>query len=188
MIRPAFAAKLKSLRKRQQGLGYKPMWVYYQILEHFPDITFEEVQAVGAELDYKPRWADYKWMEIEESRSQDSEHQHQHQDHKQEQQSRQQSGYRSQPLEQEFEEWLRAWGYGTYGIPRSETNSDRNNSAPPFLRHHLQILELDWPTTLQEVKQSYRRLAKQLHPDVGGSKEQFINLGKSYEVVSGYLR
>ena len=120
MIRPKFAAKLKSLRKRREGLGYKPMWVYFQILELFPDISFEEVQAVGDVLGYKPGWAKYKWTEIEESRSSNQGAK----THTQQQGQGRQRQHHRQSLESEFEEWLRAWGYGTYGTPSETTNTN----------------------------------------------------------------
>lgn len=188
MIRPEFEATLKSLRTHQQDVGYKPMWVYYQTLEAFPDITYQEVQAIGVELGYKPKWADYKWAEIQESRSQQAEQKNSRsQSRSQSRKSSNQSRQSKQSLEDEFEQWLRAWGYGTYTTSGTNTYT-QSNLAPQFLKPHLQILGLDWPTTLQEVKQAYRQLAKKFHPDVGGDADKFIQIDQSYNVVAGYLR
>lgn len=35
--------------------------------------------------------------------------------------------------------------------------------------------------TQQEIKDRYKQLSKKLHPDVGGTKEQFQGLQKQYE-------
>ena len=43
------------------------------------------------------------------------------------------------------------------------------------------MLNLDWPTTLQELKLAYRRLAKQNHPDVGGDPDQFHRIQAAYQ-------
>lgn len=36
------------------------------------------------------------------------------------------------------------------------------------------------PATIEDIKTQYRRLAKVMHPDSGGSKEEFTALTKNY--------
>jgi hypothetical protein len=42
-------------------------------------------------------------------------------------------------------------------------------------------LQLTYPCTVDEVKTAYRRLARQAHPDQGGSHEEFLALRAAYE-------
>lgn len=35
--------------------------------------------------------------------------------------------------------------------------------------------------TIEECREEYKKLAKQLHPDIGGNKEDFQRLGEEYE-------
>ncbi|NSW82783.1 MAG: DnaJ domain-containing protein [Syntrophothermus sp.] len=43
------------------------------------------------------------------------------------------------------------------------------------------------PTSQEEVKESYRRLAKIMHPDKGGTKEDFLALQEALEQAMKYL-
>jgi hypothetical protein len=45
----------------------------------------------------------------------------------------------------------------------------------------LGVLGLSWPCTVAEVKQAYRRLVKQAHPDGGGTQDEFLALQEAYE-------
>lgn len=55
-------------------------------------------------------------------------------------------------------------------------------------RNYYQILEISKDATMEEIKQSYRRLARQLHPDVNpGNKdaeEQFKDINEAYDILS----
>ncbi|WP_310422747.1 DnaJ domain-containing protein [Chamaesiphon sp. VAR_48_metabat_135_sub] len=51
---------------------------------------------------------------------------------------------------------------------------------------HYQVLQLTTKATADEIKQSYRRLAKEFHPDVNGGKanlDRIIQLNAAYEVL-----
>lgn len=51
---------------------------------------------------------------------------------------------------------------------------------------HYQTLQLSAQATADEIKQSYRRLAKKFHPDVNGGKanvERIIKINAAYEVL-----
>ena len=45
----------------------------------------------------------------------------------------------------------------------------------------LQVLNLAWPCTMEEVQAAYRRLVKSAHPDGGGDHNKFLELQMAYE-------
>ncbi|MEO1005724.1 MAG: DnaJ domain-containing protein, partial [Cyanobacteria bacterium J06638_38] len=51
--------------------------------------------------------------------------------------------------------------------------------------NHYQVLQVSSQATQQEIKQSYRRLAKKFHPDSqkSSNSEQIIALNAAYEVL-----
>ncbi len=63
--------------------------------------------------------------------------------------------------------------------------------APPELREPLQTLGLPWPVSLDDVKQRYKALAKQHHPDANGgdraSEERLKVINLAYAAVRGRL-
>jgi curved DNA-binding protein CbpA len=46
-----------------------------------------------------------------------------------------------------------------------------------------QILGLGAPTTLADARKSYRALARELHPDVGGDEERFKQVAEAYQFL-----
>jgi hypothetical protein len=64
-----------------------------------------------------------------------------------------------------------------FTTPYSERLLQATDQAPACFRQ----LNLSFPCTLAEVKAAYRKLAKQAHPDQGGSHEQFLALQTAYE-------
>lgn len=61
-----------------------------------------------------------------------------------------------------------------------QSTGSQNSKA----RSLYQILEVDQEATLEEIKQSYRKLAKIHHPDAGGDEELFKAISKAYAVLS----
>ncbi|GAA6617558.1 J domain-containing protein [Scytonema sp. NUACC26] len=55
------------------------------------------------------------------------------------------------------------------------------------LQESLNVLELDFPFTLEELKRAYRTKALKVHPDRGGSHESFVALNKAYKSLRNYL-
>jgi DnaJ-like protein len=51
----------------------------------------------------------------------------------------------------------------------------------------MKILGLSWPFTAADAKAAYRRLVHRVHPDVGGSSEEFRRINEAYERVSGMV-
>ncbi|HEX9923665.1 MAG TPA: DnaJ domain-containing protein [Anaerolineae bacterium] len=64
-----------------------------------------------------------------------------------------------------------------FTTPYPERLLQTTDQAPACFRQ----LNLTFPSTLAEVKAAYRKLAKQAHPDQGGSHEQFLALQAAYE-------
>lgn len=52
------------------------------------------------------------------------------------------------------------------------------------MKDFYQILGVDRRATADEIKQAYRRLASQHHPDKGGDKERFQEIQQAYAVLS----
>jgi hypothetical protein len=50
-------------------------------------------------------------------------------------------------------------------------------SLPPCLN----LLDLSWPCTVQEIKQAFRRKVKTVHPDNGGNSADFQVLHRAYK-------
>lgn len=57
-----------------------------------------------------------------------------------------------------------------------------------MIERYYKILELQFPSTRDEVKRAYRRLAHIYHPDKGGDENKFKELSEAYHVVvqNGY--
>ena len=45
----------------------------------------------------------------------------------------------------------------------------------------IDILELERPFTVDQLEKAFKKRARQLHPDHGGTKEQFQELNTAYE-------
>lgn len=54
-------------------------------------------------------------------------------------------------------------------------------TALPARAHWSSVLGLNLPVTRGEIETAYRRLAKQRHPDVGGSDDEMAELNAAYE-------
>lgn len=50
---------------------------------------------------------------------------------------------------------------------------------------HYEVLGVSRRASDEEVKRAYRELLKQHHPDLGGSREQFIRIREAYETITG---
>jgi curved DNA-binding protein CbpA len=51
----------------------------------------------------------------------------------------------------------------------------------PVVSEALEVLGLSWPCTILDVKKAYRRLTRQVHPDMGGSDVEFYRVSEAYE-------
>lgn len=57
-----------------------------------------------------------------------------------------------------------------------------------LLQNSLRLLELDAPFSLRDLKRSYKSKAFKLHPDQGGTHEDFVALNKAYQYLSSSFR
>lgn len=62
--------------------------------------------------------------------------------------------------------------------------SNANPARPALQRQQaLSVLGLPFDATPQQIKQRYRKLAKQYHPDLGGDSQQMQRLSAAYEFL-----
>ena len=76
--------------------------------------------------------------------------------------------------------------FGTASRPRTPSDD-----APSELREPLATLGLDWPVSMDVLKQRYKTLAKQHHPDANGgdraSEERLKTINLAYAALRGRL-
>jgi hypothetical protein len=60
-------------------------------------------------------------------------------------------------------------------------NYERVKRHGGLLPNCLEVLELSWPCTVTDVKDAYRRLVRNAHPDGAGSHDKFLQLQAAYE-------
>ncbi|OPZ62718.1 MAG: Chaperone protein DnaJ [Candidatus Aminicenantes bacterium ADurb.Bin508] len=51
-----------------------------------------------------------------------------------------------------------------------------------------EVLGVSWPCTQEEARAAYRRKAREVHPDAGGSSEAFVRLKAAYDRVTKALK
>ena len=61
-------------------------------------------------------------------------------------------------------------------------------NMPDALRDSFQFFDLTYPVNLNELRERYRQLALNYHPDKGGSLELMQQLNTAYRQISDYLR
>lgn len=66
---PVVMAALQRLKELQQQHGYKIAWVYYQLIEQFPNVGLQELRECAKILGYKPGWAWHRWQELQQRRA-----------------------------------------------------------------------------------------------------------------------
>jgi DnaJ domain len=59
--------------------------------------------------------------------------------------------------------------------------------CPQELLQSLSFMGMSMLPTVENLKKAYRKLSKQMHPDVGGNAEDFRILNTCYEQISQYL-
>ena len=88
-------------------------------------------------------------------------------------------------MDEALEAELNAFAFGQH------LKAARQAGAPPELRDALNVLDLGWPVTLEEVKTRYKELAKRHHPDANrGDKaceERLKVINLAYATLRGKL-
>lgn len=69
-------------------------------------------------------------------------------------------------------------GYNGWKNPHNTAPNGEKDNFPECLK----ILGFSsWPKDLSEIRNNYRKLAKEKHPDIGGSTEEFEKINKAYQ-------
>lgn len=66
---PTVVALLQNLKSWQEQHGYKPVWVYHQLVKQYPNLGLEDLRSCAKLLGYKPGWAWYRWQELQQRSS-----------------------------------------------------------------------------------------------------------------------
>ena len=69
---PLIIAELQDLKQIQESCAYKPMWIYYRLIESFPNVGLIELRECAKMLGFKPGWAWHKWQELQQQPQQQS--------------------------------------------------------------------------------------------------------------------
>ncbi len=80
-------------------------------------------------------------------------------------------------------------------FPKNKTktnyNTQQKQNIPLELQRALQLLEINWPLSLQKLKKRYTELARQYHPDINGGdtqlEEKFKQINAAYSILRTYL-
>ena len=171
-----FAEKFKLGIER----GYKPAWIWNSLINDYL-LTPSEVCWLCTVFDYKPGWAYHKlkyqypsityqdilatiflykddWLDYFNRRWDFSTYDRAKQDYE----------------EKWREDWNRQRHY------HSTTQTER---APGY-QVYLDILQISYPFSKQELKSAYRKQAMATHPDTGGTPESFRRVHDAFQMLS----
>lgn len=160
-----FWSRFQDQKEQQEKAGYKPIWVYYRLIEERV-LTLEELEFLAKFFNYKPGWAKWKLQEQLDERKPKKDFKEPHEekksskdkwDHKKDQ-GKQREGHRR--------------GFQNHGF----SYDDKISKAVAFM-------EVSWPCDKTMLKSAYRTLARKLHPDAGGSHQEFLKLSDAYELL-----
>jgi hypothetical protein len=159
----------------------KPSWVWRQMEWQFSDYTLEELTYIATKLGYKPGWAYHQFNEQTERQA----YRYQAPDPDVVAQRRREMAEQERESRLRFkEEFAKHWA------PPPE--SPKLPKLPKLGAHWfpqscLDLLGLTVPFTERELKDAYREKAKLMHPDTGGSHQQFLALQRAYDQLSGVI-
>lgn len=63
----------------------------------------------------------------------------------------------------------------------------RSEPAPHYLSSALSLFHLDLPLKQEDLRRAYRTKVLQVHPDVGGTHEEFLLVNKSYNSLLEFV-
>jgi len=52
-----------------------------------------------------------------------------------------------------------------------------------WMMNAYEILGVEEETSMENLREAYHRIAREVHPDAGGTVEEFLNLQKAYEIL-----
>lgn len=93
-------------------------------------------------------------------------------------------------IEKNSADWRRYF-QNRWGIQEEKQESRERQTKNPeqsveyalSYQGYLEVLQLSFPFTYQELKSAYRRRARETHPDSGGTAEAFREVHAAYQIL-----
>lgn len=133
--------------------GYSPGWAFHKAKEEYPELTYREILILIA--DNRNEWLNYFHSRWKFSSNNEEKQRHQR-EKQQTKNSAKQRHYQS---------------------------STRSDDLGKRYQSHLNILQLKFPFSRQELKIAYRKKALLTHPDTGGTTESFRKVHIAFEIL-----
>jgi hypothetical protein len=84
---------------------------------------------------------------------------------------------------QSYEHWKANQKKAEHKQQHKATSNGRQTDVPYSVRLLLPDLQLTWPCTRADVVSSFRKLALETHPDMGGQAKEFIKVKRAYDAL-----
>ena len=162
-VREAFLARFDYYINIQRKQGYKSAWIWRSLLDNYR-LTTAEICWLCVVFNYSPWWA-YCKAKVHSNGLSEKEI--------------------LKIIELNRNQWLRYFQHHWGGWNEETSNSSNSTSVPPPspYQYHLQLLQLKFPFTKEELKSAYRRKSLETHPDAGGTAEAFRQVNHAYQVL-----
>lgn len=162
-VRALFLHRFEQHLLIQRERNYKIGWIWRSLMSNFK-LTAAEICWLSVVFDYSPWWAYYQIdnLRIQISREEVFKF-----------------------IDSNRSYWLRYFQTRWGGWKEEQTNSSNKSTTKAFHhQYHLEILQLSFPFTKEELKSAYRRKSLETHPDTGGTAEAFRKVNNAYQVLS----
>lgn len=180
VVRPEFLELFDDRFRLGAERGYKPAWIWHSLLTTY-FLTPSEICWLCTVFDYNPGWAyhqvRYKYGSI---------------------------GYRDilATIACNRSDWLnyfnQRWNFASYNQSKqryqqqwqNDWNRQKHHSSTQTnyeanrYQNYLDLLQIKFPFSRQELKSAYRKQALKAHPDTGGTPESFRKVHNAFEVLS----
>ncbi len=162
-LREKFLYRFEQHLMIQRERNYKVGWIWRSLMSSFK-LTVAEICWMSVVFDYSPWWAYYQIKNLgihisheEVFRIIDSNRNH----------------------------WLRYFKsrWGGWNEEQSNNSNKSTNKTLPH-KYHLEVLQLSFPFTKEELKSAYRIKSLETHPDTGGTAEAFRRVHDAYQILS----
>lgn len=168
-IRSEFLSEFGQCLQQQRERGYKIGWIWHSLCKQFVP-TPKEICWLCVVFKYSPGWAFYQIRDIYLQVN---------------------AKQIFTTIEENQDDWLRyfnnRWG-------EDEDSQKQKQQRPPktyqsagsasIHSYYLELLNVSFPFTKQELKSAYRKKALLTHPDSGGTAEAFRQVHTAYQVLS----
>jgi len=163
-VREAFLARFDYYINIQRKQGYKSAWIWRSLLDNYR-LTTAEICWLCVVFNYSPWWAYCKAKVHSDGLSEKE---------------------ILKIIELNRNQWLRYFQHHWGGWNQRNSNSSNSTPPPPPpspYQYHLQLLQLKFPFTKEELKSAYRKKSLETHPDAGGTAEAFRQVNHAYQVL-----